>query len=79
MRSCAIRAKQFPEVQNRYLSLNKRRDHKKAIIAIAKLLTAIYNLKKNERYNSELYRKSDRPQRTMRFLYLPQIVVNLVS
>ena len=59
----AIRAKQFPEVRNRYLALKKRRGHKKAIIAIARmLLTAIYNiLKKNESYNPELYRKADRP------------------
>ncbi len=59
----AIRAKQNPEIRSRYLSLKKRRGHKKAIIAIARmLLTAIYNiLKKNEPYNSELYRKSDRP------------------
>lgn len=58
---CAIRAKQFPEVRNRYLALKKRRGHKKAIIAIARmLLTAIYNiLKKNEPYNPELYRKAD--------------------
>ena len=60
---CAIRTKQFPEVRNRYLALKKRRAHKKAIIAIARmLLTAIYNiLKWNEVYNSELYRKADRP------------------
>ena len=60
---CAIRAKQFPEVRNRYLALKKRRGHKKAIIAIARmLLTVIYNmLKKNEPYNPELYRKGDRP------------------
>ena len=60
---CAIRPKQFPEVRNRYLALKKRRGHKKAIIAIARmLLTAIYNiLKWNEVYNSELYRKADRP------------------
>ena len=46
-----------PEIKNRYLSLKKRRGHKKAIIAIARmLLTAIYNiLKKNEPYNPELY------------------------
>lgn len=58
---CAIRAKQYPEIRSRYLTLKKRRGHKKAIIAIARmLLTAIYNiLKKNEPYNSELYRKSD--------------------
>ena len=60
---CAIRAKQFPEVRRRYLALKKRRGHKKAIIAIARmLLTAIYNmLKKNEPYNPDLYRKADRP------------------
>ena len=60
---CAIRTKQFPEVRNRFLALKKRRGHKKAIIAIARmLLTAIYNiLKWNEVYNSELYRKADRP------------------
>lgn len=41
----------------------KRRGHKKAIIAIVRmLLTAIYNmLKKNEPYNPELYREGDRP------------------
>lgn len=60
---CALRAKQFPEVRNRYLALKKRRGHKKAIIAIARmLLTAIYNiLKKNEPYNPELYCKEDCP------------------
>ena len=60
---CAIRAKQFPEVRRRYLALKKRRGHKKAIIAIVRmLLTAIYNmLKKNEPYNPELYLKADRP------------------
>ena len=60
---CAIRAKQNPEIRNRYLSLKKRRGHKKAVIAIARmLLTAIYNiLKKNEPYNPELYRNGDKP------------------
>ena len=60
---CAIRAKRNPEIRNRYFSLKKRRGHKKAIIAIARmLLTAIFNiLKKNEPYNPELYRKGDRP------------------
>lgn len=42
---CSIHAKQFPEVHNRYLALKKRRGHKKAIIAIARmLLTAIYKM-----------------------------------
>ena len=59
----AIKSKAHPEVRNRYNSLKKRRGHKKAIIAIARmLLTAIYNiLKKNEPYNAELYRLSDKP------------------
>ena len=60
---CAIRSKAHPEVRNRYLALKKRRGHKKALVAIARmLLTAIYNiLKKNEPYNAELYRKADAP------------------
>ena len=60
---CAIRKKSNPEIRKRYLNLKKRRGHKKAIIAIARmLLTAIYNiLKKNESYNAALYTKSDRP------------------
>ena len=59
----AIRSKSNPEIRARYLSLKKRRGHKKAIIAIARtLLTAVYNmLKKNEPYHAELYRKSDKP------------------
>lgn len=60
---CAIRAKANPEIRVRYLSIKKRRGHKKAIIAIARmLLTAIYNiLKKNEPYNPELYRQVNNP------------------
>ena len=59
----AIRKKRNPEIRNRYLSIKKRRGHKKAIIAIARmLLTAIYNiLKKNEPYNADLYRQADKP------------------
>ena len=44
---CSIRKKSNPEIRNRYLSIKKRRGHKKAIIAIARmLLTAIYNILK---------------------------------
>ena len=59
----AVRCKANPEIAHRYNALKKRRGHKKAIIAIARmLLTAIYNiLKKHEPYNAELYRKSDSP------------------
>lgn len=59
----AIKCKSNPEIRNRYLSIKKRRGHKKAIIAIARmLLTAIYNiLKKNEPYNPELYRRANTP------------------
>ena len=41
-RSVPFGAKQFPEVRNRYLALKKRRGHKKAIIAIARMLTYSY-------------------------------------
>jgi transposase len=59
----AIKSKRNPEIANRYNAIKKRRGHKKAIIAIARmLLTAIYNiLKKSEPYNAELYRQSDKP------------------
>ncbi len=59
----AIRKKSNPEIRCRYLAIKKRRGHKKAIIAIARmLLTAIYNiLKKEEPYNAELYRQADKP------------------
>jgi len=59
--NAVVTSKKHPEIRNRYLRLKKRRGHKKAIIAIARmLLTALYNmLKKNEPYNSELYKKSD--------------------
>lgn len=48
-----------PEIKSRYLMLKKRRGHKKAIIAICRmLLTAIYAiLKKQEVYNPNLYRR----------------------
>ena len=61
--NAAIKGNNHPEVKNRYLALKKRRGHKKAIIAISRmLLTAIYNiLKKNEPYNPALYRESNRP------------------
>ena len=61
--NAVVTSKKHPEIRNRYLALKKRRGHKKAIIAIARmLLTVIYNiLKKNEPYNPELYRKSDLP------------------
>ena len=57
------KSEKHPEIRNRYLALKKRRGHKKAIIAISRmLLIAIYNmLKKNEPYNAELYRASDKP------------------
>lgn len=56
-----VKSEKHPEIHNRYLRLRKRRGHKKAIIAIARmLLTALYNMLKNkETYNAELYRKSD--------------------
>lgn len=59
--NAVVKSTKHPEIRNRYLRLRKRRSHKKAIIAIARmLLTALYNMLKNkEPYNAELYRKSD--------------------
>ena len=59
--NAVVTSKKHPEIRNRYLSLKRRRGHKRAIIAIARmLLTAIYNIiKKNEPYNAELYKKAE--------------------
>jgi transposase len=59
--TAVVKSEKHPEIQNRYLKLKRRRGHKRAIIAIARmLLTAIYKILKNkESYNAELYRKSD--------------------
>ena len=57
------------ELKSKYLALKKRRGGKKAVIAIArKLLTAIWHiLSKNESYNAELYRQSDKPPTVREF------------
>jgi len=59
--NAVVKSEKHPEIRNRYLRLKKRRGHKKAIIAIARmLLTAIYHILKNKvSYNAELYRKAD--------------------
>lgn len=59
--TAVVKSETHPEIRNRYLRLKKRRGHKRAIIAIARmLLTAIYNiLKKKEPYNPELYHTSE--------------------
>jgi len=59
--NAVVTSEKHPEIRNRYLSIKRRRGHKRAIIAIARmLLTAIYHiLAKNEPYNAELYKKAD--------------------
>jgi len=59
--TAVVKSEKHPEIRNRYLKLKKRRGHKRAIIAIARmLLTAIYMiLKKKVPYNADLYKKSD--------------------
>jgi len=59
--NAVVKSTKHPEMRNRYLRLKKRRGHKKAIIAIARmLLTALYHMLKNgENYNAKLYQKSD--------------------
>lgn len=54
--NAVVKSDKHPEIKGRYLSIKKRRGHKRAIIAIARmLLTAIYHiLKKEEPYNAEL-------------------------
>jgi transposase len=59
--NAVVKSDKHPEIKNRYLAIKKRRGHKKAIVAIARmLLTAIFHiLSKNEPYNPDLYRISD--------------------
>lgn len=59
--NAVVTSEKHPEIRNRYLSIKRRRGHKRAIIAIARMmLTAIYQiLTKSEPYNSELYKKAD--------------------
>jgi transposase len=46
-----VKSENHPEIRNRYLKLKKRRGHKRAIIAIARmLLTAIYNILKRKKH-----------------------------
>lgn len=61
--NAVVTSKKHPEIRNRYLRIKKRRGHRKAIIAIARmLLTALYHMLKNgENYNAGLYKKSDLP------------------
>ena len=59
--TAVVKSVKHPEIRNRYLRLKMRRGHKRAIIAVARmLLTTIYNiLKKKEPYNADLYRKAE--------------------
>jgi len=44
-----VKSEKHPEIRNRYLKLKKRRGHKRAIIAIARmLLTAIYMIRSHK-------------------------------
>lgn len=57
--NACIKSKSCPYFKYRYESIKKRRGHKRAIIAIARmLLTCIYNmLSKNEVFNEPLYKE----------------------
>jgi transposase len=72
-------SKKHHELRDKYQTLEKRRGHKKAVIAVArKLLTAIWHiLHKSEPYNAELYHKADKipanrvltPEQAIAFLH----------
>ena len=60
--NAAIKDKKFLHYRNRYEALKHRRGHKRAIIAIARMmLTALYHmLSTGELFNPALYEKSQR-------------------
>jgi len=66
--NAVVRSDKHPEIRGRYLSIRRRRGHKRAIIAIARmLLTAIYHiLTKDEPYNPDLYKKVEVLPKTRR-------------
>jgi transposase len=57
--NAVVKSDKHPEIKGRYLAIKKRRGHKRAIIAIARmLLTAIFHILKNRKsYNPELYKQ----------------------
>lgn len=59
--NAVVKSDKHPEFRNKYLRIRKRRGHKKAIIAIARMiLTIIYSMfKTGELYDPERYRKAD--------------------
>lgn len=61
-----VRSDKHPKIRGCYLSIRKRRGHKRAIIAITRmLLTAIYHiLSSDEPCNPDLYKKADKLPRT---------------
>ncbi len=73
--NAVIKSKDFNYFKMRYQQIKKRRGHKKAIIAIARmLLTCIYYmLERNETFNHDLYKIDSRPQQT----YIPQLTEDM--
>jgi len=55
--NAAIKDKRYPYFYHRYQAIKKRRGHKRAIIAIARMLLAcVFNmLLKNEAFNASMY------------------------
>lgn len=78
--NAAVRSDKYPEIKNRFLRIKKRRGHKRAIIAISRmLLTTIYHmLKNNEPYDSERYH-SDTSLPLDRVISLDQAITILRS
>ena len=75
---CALtvcKSSKHPEIRNRYLMLKKRRGHKKAIIAICRmLLTAIYTILKTATpYNPSLYRSQNSAPKSRTFTTISAI------
>ena len=55
--NAVVKSEKHPEIKNRFASIRKRRGHKRAIIAVARMmLTAIYHMIANgELYNPKHY------------------------
>ncbi len=81
--NAAIKDKSCPYFKHRYDSIKKRREHKRAIIAIARmLLTCIYNmLLKNEAFDNSIYEEYLKRENTSKHISpnLDRIILFLQS
>ncbi len=79
--NAVVRSDRYPECKERYRRIKSHRGHKKAIIAICKmLLTAIWNiLSKGEPYSAQGYLSDNSTEQTQARVLTTQQALNLLK